>query len=283
MRFLLWQIVTRVSWWLLCRLKGFIQWYQWTHWVEHDVARVLKQPIRRKSRNWRKLLEVEFAYVIQPNFDNISFSLRKGEILGVWLVSVGSGRNVKWCKPYFWHFNVMWRVRKRWRRVKEVIIPLAKDAIVDTVSSMYRKNGKKTGFVLELPILPKIYQFAADGARLVKRGQVRSRRWNWALARQLLLNVASEESSSWKRKGNEPYRVVISKKFCYRQMVGHQSKSHHSREPTKGHRHWFLKAAVHWIYVRTESILGYRWLWCRLGIAGNVLGMSDVFSVWMKA
>jgi len=85
-------VYTVFRWWCLCR-EGFYQGYQWISfgwkWCSAQIEATYSKKDVEIGRN---LVGRDRLCHNNPEFDNISFSLRKGEILSVYGFAVGSGR-----------------------------------------------------------------------------------------------------------------------------------------------------------------------------------------------
>lgn len=214
--------------------EGFIKDTNEAHLVEMMVARSIEATYPKKDVEiGETLLEVD-RLCHTTEFDNISFSLRKGEILGVYGL-VGSGRTEVMQALFGTSNHVTGTVTMSG---EEVIIRSPKDAI-DNGIVYVPEERQKQGVVLELPIYQNIS--LPQMARLVKRGQV-DQEGEMALARQYCERL-QVKSSSWNEKvmnlsGGNQQKVVIAK------WLATNPKVIILDEPTKG-IDIGSKAAVH--------------------------------------
>ncbi|AEF53529.1 sugar ABC transporter ATP-binding protein [Marinomonas posidonica] len=202
--------------------------------VEMMVARSIEATYPKKDVEIGETL-LEVSHMCHATeFDNISFSLKKGEILGVYGL-VGSGRTEVMQALFGTTQHVTGMVKMNG---KEVIIHSPKEAI-DNGIVYVPEERQKQGVVLELPIYQNISLPQMEA--LVKQGQI-DQEGEMRLARQYCERL-QVKASSWDEKvmnlsGGNQQKVVIAK------WLATNPKVIILDEPTKG-IDIGSKAAVH--------------------------------------
>ncbi|WP_394180886.1 sugar ABC transporter ATP-binding protein [Marinomonas posidonica] len=202
--------------------------------VEMMVARSIEATYPKKAVEiGETLLEVShFCHATE--FDNISFSLKKGEILGVYGL-VGSGRTEVMQALFGTTQSITGTVKMNG---KKVTIHSPKEAI-DNGIVYVPEERQKQGVVLELPIYQNVS--LPQMKSLVKQGQI-DQESEMRLARQYCERL-QVKASSWNEKvmnlsGGNQQKVVIAK------WLATNPKVIILDEPTKG-IDIGSKAAVH--------------------------------------
>jgi len=242
--------------------EGFIKDVNEAQLVEMMVARSIEETYPKKSVDiGETLLEVN-NLCHTTEFANISFSLKKGEILGVYGL-VGSGRTEVMQALFGTSDHVTGTVKIEG---KDVIIRSPKEAI-DCGIVYVPEERQKQGVVLELPIYQNISLPQME--RLAKYGQV-NLEGEMALARQYCERL-QVKASSWDEKvmnlsGGNQQKVVIAK------WLATNPKVIILDEPTKG-IDIGSKSAVHaFMSELVESGLSVIMVSSELP---EILGMSD--------
>ncbi|UTV98954.1 sugar ABC transporter ATP-binding protein [Marinomonas rhizomae] len=214
--------------------EGFIKDTNEAKLVEMMVARSIEATYPKKDVEiGETLLEVS-NLCHTTEFANISFSLKKGEILGVYGL-VGSGRTEVMQALFGTTDHVTGSVKMNG---KEVIIHSPKEAI-DNGIVYVPEERQKQGIVLELPIYQNVSLPQME--RLAKHGQI-DQEGEMALARQYCERL-QVKASCWNEKvmnlsGGNQQKVVIAK------WLATNPKVIILDEPTKG-IDIGSKAAVH--------------------------------------
>lgn len=214
--------------------EGFIKDINEAQLVEMMVARSIEATYPKKDvAIGETLLEVS-NLCHTTEFANISFSLKKGEILGVYGL-VGSGRTEVMQALFGTTDHVTGSVKMNG---KEVIIHSPKEAI-DNGIVYVPEERQKQGIVLELPIYQNVSLPQME--RLAKHGQI-DQESEMALARQYCERL-QVKASCWDEKvmnlsGGNQQKVVIAK------WLATNPKVIILDEPTKG-IDIGSKAAVH--------------------------------------
>jgi rhamnose transport system ATP-binding protein len=214
--------------------EGFIKDTNEAQLVEMMVARSIEATYPKKDVEiGETLLEVS-NLCHTTEFANISFSLKKGEILGVYGL-VGSGRTEVMQALFGTTDHVTGSVKMNG---KEVIIHSPKEAI-DNGIVYVPEERQKQGIVLELPIYQNVSLPQME--RLAKHGQI-DQEGEMALARQYCERL-QVKASCWDEKvmnlsGGNQQKVVIAK------WLATNPKVIILDEPTKG-IDIGSKAAVH--------------------------------------
>ncbi|QUX97255.1 D-xylose ABC transporter ATP-binding protein [Marinomonas sp. CT5] len=214
--------------------EGFIKDTNEAQLVEMMVARSIEATYPKKEVEiGDTLLEVS-DLCHSTEFANISFSLKKGEILGVYGL-VGSGRTEVMQALFGTTDHVTGTVKMNG---KEVIVHSPKEAI-DNGIVYVPEERQKQGIVLELPIYQNVSLPQVE--RLGRHGQI-DRESEMALARQYCERL-QVKASCWDEKvmnlsGGNQQKVVIAK------WLATNPKVIILDEPTKG-IDIGSKAAVH--------------------------------------
>ncbi|MGB0783973.1 MAG: sugar ABC transporter ATP-binding protein, partial [Marinomonas sp.] len=214
--------------------EGFIKDTNEAQLVEMMVARSIEATYPKKDvKIGETLLEVS-NLCHTTEFADISFNLKKGEILGVYGL-VGSGRTEVMQALFGTTDHVTGSVKMNG---KEVIIHSPKEAI-DNGIVYVPEERQKQGIVLELPIYQNVSLPQME--RLAKHGQI-DQEGEMALARQYCERL-QVKASCWDEKvmnlsGGNQQKVVIAK------WLATNPKVIILDEPTKG-IDIGSKAAVH--------------------------------------
>jgi len=214
--------------------EGFIKDTNEAQLVEMMVARSIEATYPKKDVEIGETL-LEVSHLCHTTeFSDISFSLKKGEILGVYGL-VGSGRTEVMQALFGTTDHVTGSVKMNG---KEVIIHSPKEAI-DNGIVYVPEERQKQGIVLELPIYQNVSLPQME--RLAKHGQI-DQEGEMALARQYCERL-QVKASCWDEKvmnlsGGNQQKVVIAK------WLATNPKVIILDEPTKG-IDIGSKAAVH--------------------------------------
>ncbi|QRV22905.1 sugar ABC transporter ATP-binding protein [Marinomonas foliarum] len=214
--------------------EGFIKDTNEAQLVEMMVARSIEATYPKKDVEIGETL-LEVSHLCHTTeFADISFSLKKGEILGVYGL-VGSGRTEVMQALFGTTDHVTGSVKMNG---KEVIIHSPKEAI-DNGIVYVPEERQKQGIVLELPIYQNVSLPQME--RLAKHGQI-DQEGEMALARQYCERL-QVKASCWDEKvmnlsGGNQQKVVIAK------WLATNPKVIILDEPTKG-IDIGSKAAVH--------------------------------------
>lgn len=186
---------------------GFINDVNEAQLVEMMVARSIDETYPKKDVEIGETLLEVINLCCTTEFANISFSLKKGEILGVYGL-VGSGRTEVMQALFGTSSQVTGTVKMEG---KKVIIHSPKEAI-DNGIVYVPEERQKQGIVLELPIYQNISLPQME--RMTKNGQV-DQESEMALARQYCERL-QVKASSWNEKvmnlsGGNQQKVVIAK------------------------------------------------------------------------
>ncbi|ETX11848.1 sugar ABC transporter [Marinomonas ushuaiensis DSM 15871] len=187
--------------------EGFVKDVNEAQLVEMMVARSIDETYPKKDVNIGETLLEVVNLCHTTEFANISFSLKKGEILGIYGL-VGSGRTEVMQALFGTSEQVTGTVKMEG---KEVTIHSPKEAI-DNGIVYVPEERQKQGIVLELPIYQNVSLPQIE--RLTKNGQV-DQEGEMTLARQYCERL-QVKASSWNEKvmnlsGGNQQKVVIAK------------------------------------------------------------------------